>query len=996
MEKLHNGLEIIEQNREAARTYYIPFAEEKDALCQIRSRSPYYRTLNGNWKFKLYESFEQAVDAVQEGNILWDTIKVPSCWQSQGYDGRQYTNIRYPFPFNPPHVPVKNPTGVYETDVVLTEDEIREDSFIVFEGVNSCFYLLVNGKNVGYSQGSRLPSEFNLTSYLNVGINKICVIVVKWCDGSYLEDQDMWRYTGIFRDVYLLFRESRRITDFNIIQKTDPQTKQSEIYVHIVKNCDCTVKILDGSGNTIDVREAEKDNDTVVFHLENVHLWSAETPYLYKIILMGEKEVIGVRIGLRRVSIEDGVFKINNVPVILKGVNRHESHPVYGQTIPYEHMVRDLRLMKENNINTIRTSHYPPDVRFLDLCDEMGFYVVDENDLESHGCEAAGDRHILGNSPQWKKAFIDRVSRMYERDKNHSCVIMWSLGNEAGYGVNHVEMAKWLKSRDESRPVHYEGAAAGYEGLKDTTYLDVNSRMYPSIEEMEDYANNSENVKPLFLCEYSHAMGLGPGDLTRYMTLFEKYDCLMGGCVWEWCDHGIAAGSRNGHTMYNYGGDFNEQPHDGNFCIDGLCYPDRTAHTGLKELKQVYAPFKIEMVDVKTGTLEIYNRFDFTDFSRFEFWWEITSCRGLLAEGSFTINTQPHKKESVIIEELKDMEFAEETFFTVKMIQKYSDALVKKGFEKGFVQMALCEKTPEILKNEVSDTLNMVINGKDAVITGKTFTYVFDKNEGGFCHMVKNNKEILDGIPCLNIWRAPIDNDRPVEQMWKENLYDLCETDVLGTQISHENNCIRIEVEFHFGAKSFLPVLKGCMIYEIDGNGQITVEVAASKRENLPSLPRLGFVIPVKKAVDQVEYFGLGPDENYIDLKSAAYVDVFKTTAQKMTEHYVRPQENGSRSCVRWAYVYEENGVGLYLKADRQFSVGVSVYSLSEISHKAHDYELCPDDRNYIFMDMAMRGTGSAACGPALPECYECNEKEYHFKYQWMPVFKEDENSLWK
>lgn len=999
MDKFHDSLEVLEKNREPARSHYIPYDGEAGALVQKRSCSPYYKNLDGQWNFKLYETFEEAQAAVKEA-VDWETIKVPSCWQCRGYDRRQYTNIRYPFPFNPPHVPMKNPTGLYQKTVMWYGHNDKE-TFIVFEGVNSCLYLFVNGKFAGYSQGSRLPSEFNISAYLKDGENDVRVLVVKWCDGSYLEDQDMWRYTGIFRDVYMLLRSRKRITDYKIEQSFSDDFKSAEITVSFIKNCSCTVKLLDEDNRAADVLKLSEKETAAVFKIENPKLWSAEQPYLYKLIFSTEDEVIGARTGLRKITVEDGVFKINKRPVILKGVNRHESHPVYGQTVPLSHMIEDLRLMKENNVNTIRTSHYPPDARFLDLCDKYGFYVIDENDLEAHGCEAAGDRHLLGKTPEWKDAFIDRISRTYERDKNHSSVIMWSLGNEAGYDVNHIAMARWLKEKDISRPVHYEGAASGYEGLADTSYLDVNSRMYPPLHELKAYAEDEENKKPMFLCEYSHAMGLGPGDIGDYMELFEKYDKLMGGCIWEWCDHGIQTGMKDGRPVYAYGGDFKETPHDGNFCIDGLNYPDRTPHTGLKEMKQIYAPFKVVSVDEKERCVSVYNRFDFTDFKNYEFVWEVVSDGRTAAEGRTEVKAGPHECGKLFYELPKKL--SGEVFLNIFMIQKADGFLTRRGSERGFVQICLKEASEEIGDKEdktcgkTSSDRPLIVDkdGRFINILGQDFVYVYDTAEGGFVRLEKSGKNMISGIPTLCIWRAPIDNDRVIEDKWRGAMYHESSLQVYRTDIHEENEGVTIEMVCGFGAKSYLPVLSGRIQYTVSESGKITVKTELKQRTGTPELPRLGLVLPVKKELNNVFYYGYGPHESYCDLHASSRIGLYGTTAQKMAEHYIKPQENGARYAVRYAGVYEENGIGIKIESAESFSLNVSPYSLDELTGKKHDSELSESADNYIHIDAAMRGTGSAACGPELAPRYRCSEKTWDFTFELEPVFWEDEAELW-
>ncbi|GJM83030.1 hypothetical protein HMSSN139_55260 [Paenibacillus sp. HMSSN-139] len=572
---------------------------------------------------------------------------MPSCWQTNGYDQLHYTNVNYPIPYDPPFVPDDNPAGAYAREFNLPEAWTKKETHIVFEGVNACFYLWVNGRFVGYSQGSRIPAEFDLSPFVTAGRNRIAVLVLKWCDGTYLEDQDVWRFSGIYRDVYLLSRETSHVRDvFNQPLLSDDLT-EGKLRSEIETTGSLTVQaeLWDPRGKLVERQEAQIDGKGAIeLDVPQPQLWNAEQPRLYELLLTAGQEVLRFRVGFKKVEIVNGIFRINGRAVKLKGVNRHDSHPELGQTIPMNHMMTDLMLMKRHNVNTIRTSHYPNDPKFLDLCDQYGFYVVDEADLECHGVTSIGKLeegvfHKLTKNPEWRDAFVERAVRMVERDKNHASVILWSMGNESGYGANHMAMAEWTKARDASRPVHYEGADARYYGDPDTACLDLDSRMYPSVQEIERYALDENSTKPLFLCEYSHAMGNGPGDLRDYWNVIYRYPKLMGGCVWEWCDHGIAAETPDGQRYFAYGGDFGDQPNDGNFCIDGLVSPDRRPHTGLLELKQVIAPVQIEAEDAGQGRFRVLNRYDFSNLSHLAVSWKLERDGEVLRQGRSALLT---------------------------------------------------------------------------------------------------------------------------------------------------------------------------------------------------------------------------------------------------------------------------------------------------------------------------------------------------------------------
>ncbi|HEY0827819.1 MAG TPA: glycoside hydrolase family 2 TIM barrel-domain containing protein, partial [Bacilli bacterium] len=638
---------LLQVNRETSRAYYIPYGTAKSALSGKRGLSPFYQTLNGSWKFQYHTGVKLVEDNFYKEHAdvsKWDDLMVPSCWQVNGYNQCHYTNVNYPIPCDPPFVPNENPAGLYVRDFNIREDWETKNKYVVFEGVNACFYLWVNGEFVGYSQGSRVPAEFDLSSVIRTGKNRIVVMVLKWCDGTYLEDQDLWRFSGIFRDVYLLARNKAHIRDvFNKQEiSADLQSARLLIELETTGRLKIEAELRDAQGQTIGTGTSALDGKgNLHLQVANPVLWNAEQPYLYQLYLYSGGEVLRFQVGFRWIEIENGVFKINGKAVKLKGVNRHDSHPELGQTIPVNHMRKDLHLMKQHNINTIRTSHYPNDPRFMDLCNEYGFYVVDEADLECHGMGSAEDwtegaAHKLSANPEWKASFLDRAIRLVERDKNHPCVIMWSMGNESGYDVNHIAMADWTKQRDPSRPVHYEGAAPQYKGNTNVECLDVESRMYSSVEYIEEYACNEDNKKPLFLCEYSHAMGNGPGDLQDYWDMIYKYPKLMGGCVWEWCDHGVLTTAADGTGYYAYGGDFGDAPNDGNFCMDGLVYPDRRAHTGLLELKKVIAPVHVEAVDLKKGSFRIANLYDFIDLSHLTLTWKVEMDGETCEQGELT------------------------------------------------------------------------------------------------------------------------------------------------------------------------------------------------------------------------------------------------------------------------------------------------------------------------------------------------------------------------
>ncbi len=996
IKKYWEDTETLQINREKPRAYYIPFKEASGALSGVREESPYFQLLNGGWKFKYHES----IKLVEEGfykpdtdTSMWEELIVPSCWQVKGYDKTHYTNANYPFPCDPPFVPNNNPAGLYIRDFKLLEEWDGKEKYIVFEGVNSCFYLWVNGSFAGYSQGSRMPAEFNISQYIQKGVNRIAVMVLKWCDGSYLEDQDMWRFSGIFRDVYLLAREKSCIRDVFNRQELSPDLQQAVLSCELdtTGSCEARAELRDASGKSVAAGTALiEGHGAIRLEIDRPVLWNAEHPYLYKLLIYCNGEVLVFNTGFRSIEIKQGIFMINGKAVKLKGVNRHESHPELGQTVPVPHMLEDLLLMKRHNINTIRASHYPDDPRFLDLCDEYGFYLVDEADLECHGVLEAGDFHMLTRDPRWEKAFLDRAERLVERDKNHPCVVIWSMGNESGYDANHISMARWTKARDASRPVHYEGAAPKYGGSKAVECLDMESRMYASVEYIEEYASNDENSKPLFLCEYSHAMGNGPGDLKDYWDIIYKYPLLMGGCVWEWCDHGISAVTGAGVEYYAYGGDFGDRPNDGNFCLDGLVYPDRTPHTGLLELKKVIAPVRIEAADLKEGTFKVTNLYDFIDLSGVSIEWKVEKDGATVEQGVYdSIEALPQCSTMLRLPYRIPESSAGRFFVTLSVIQKKATTWAERGYEITFEQFELPVNKAEVSKSGKPAALKVEEKDNLVYIEGFDFYHVFDLYEGGFTKLSRNNTDMLCGLPRFNIWRAPTDNDRNIKLKWMEEGYDRAGIHVYGAKLEEvKEDKVRISVDFSLGGYIKLPILHARAVWTVAAAGEIFLEVSAKVRDGLPFLPRFGLQLVMPEGNEAVEYFGNGPHENYIDKRQSARKGKYLTTVDGMFENYLMPQENGSRCGTEWVIVSNPQGMGLRFEAEEEFSFNASHYTPEALTEAGHPFELKKSRETIVNIDYKMSGVGSNSCGPELIKKYRLDEKEFKFRLRIMPVFK--------
>ena len=998
VEKLWENPQILHVNCENPHSYFIPYENDLKAAKNRRGDSKYYKSLNGTWKFKYYESVCDVEDEFYSDSFSpddWDNIAVPSNWQMYGYDKPQYTNINYPFPFDPPYVPNNNPSGLYIRDFYMECIDNREHT-LVFEGVDSCFYVWINGIFAGYSQVSHMTSEFRITDYIRPGSNKIAVMVLKWCDGSYMEDQDMWRMSGIFRDVYILSRNRSCIRDIFVKTDLTDDLCQGTIKcdIQLAESIELPVRAVlkNHSGSVLyDSTLSVSTDGCIEIHICNPQLWSAEIPYLYSLFLYQGEEVILVKVGFRKIEIKDSVILLNGIPVKFKGVNRHDSHPELGHTIPYSHMKKDLILMKRHNINAIRTSHYPNDPRFLELCDELGFYVIDETDLETHGAEMAGNINMLSRDPRYEKAYIDRLERMVERDKNHPCVVFWSLGNESGFGENHMKMVEWLKSRDNTRLIHYEGGMGNNRDNLDNSCLDVYSRMYPSVAEIEKLLNDESEKRPYILCEYCHAMGNGPGDLRDYWDLIYKYDRLAGGFVWEWTDHAVKTHTPDGVEYYAYGGDFGDEPNDGNFCMDGLVYPDRTPHTGLLELKNVLTPIRTEAEDLSAGTVKVTNLYDFMDLSHIVIHWKVEKDGEIVYSGEVReLDINPHKtrilKLPYEMPEIADGRY----LLMLEYIHASGNAWAEKGFKLGFAQFELPVGRMEKTEVKITQMPSLFIKktGTEVIISVNEFEYKYNLYYGTFSSIKYNGMEMLVRNPRFSIWRAPVDNDRGIKESWYREGYDKADIHTYSSEIvSHDDKHISIRTEFSIGVYSKLPIINAAATWTIYGSGDIIMEMDGNFTEGLPFLPRFGLQLTMPEGMERVEYFGYGPHESYIDKKCSTWMGRFENTVDGMFENYLMPQENGSHYNTEWAAVTNLMGAGMLFIGMDSFSFNAAHYTPEDLEKAMHPHELKKRKETIIHIDYKNSGLGSNSCGPVLDPRYRLEEKRILFCLRMKPVF---------
>jgi len=1001
----HKSMTDMHIGCEPPRSYFVPYHSSECARAGYRDNSEFFKTLIGSWDFKFYKSANDVPDPRDTKIEYTEKLDVPMNWQhacGREYDKIQYTNVDYPIPLDPPYIPEENPAGLYRRTFNLSKKQTSEKDVIInFEGVDSCFYLFINGKFVGYSQVSHMTSEFNITKYVHCGINEITVLVLKWCVGTYLEDQDMFRSSGIFREVYLLFRDKKRITDVFVKCETADDFSIAEFSVALQSNSqlDITASLLDDKNNIISSKKETitQESELLLAKLTNPMLWSDENPYLYAVEISSGEEIIRIPVGVRRIEIIGKVVYINGKKVKAKGVNRHDSNCLLGHSTPMEHMLRDIMILKAHNVNFIRTSHYPNDPRFLELCDKYGLYVCDEADLECHGAAPViSPDHIFTNNPEWQPAYLDRAERMLERDKNHPSVVMWSVGNESGTGINHRAMVEFYKKRDKSRLVHLEDESRMANNLdlfperSDKTpdyyreYIEIESRMYPQIADLDYYA--SEKCKlPFFMCEYSHAMGNGPGDLAMYWDYIYKNDSFFGGCVWEFTDHAAVAGDNVYHDPhYIYGGDSGEFPHFGNFCVDGLVYPDRRIHTGLLELKEILKPFFAEYED---GVLTIRSGRHFESLKDYSLYITVERNGDIVREECLgAIDISP-ENEAVYRLDVSGDGF---TTLNVSVRQNKATPWAPCGYEVGSAQFIISDAIAE--KRDKNYDAVLTEDDKFYTVYVNESVSKIGKKSGLIESFTANGKEMLTAPIEPTVWRAPTDNDRRIRQNWQQHNFDRAKTNLHFISTAVNEHQVIIKAELALSAPAFSPIAVLNVRYTFGAGEGVKIDCKASLGDGtpwddgLPPLPRFGFKFRMPEGFEDVRYFGYGPMESYEDKRLAARISSFKTTVTENFEHYVRPQENSAHYGCRWADVTSTAGYGLYFSGEK-FSLSVSHYEPEYLSKFAHDFELVPEKETTVIIDYRNAGIGSASCGPALLKEYSIVEKEFEFSFSFKPSF---------
>jgi beta-galactosidase len=1002
-------------NKEPPHCTLLPYPDVQSAPAGTREASPFFKLLNGAWKFHwVCKPADRPIDFYRpEYDVSrWDDIHVPSNWQMEGYGTPIYLNSPYPFEKNPPFIQHDyNPVGSYRTEFEIPDTWRGRQVFLHFDGVESAFYLWVNGQKVGYSQGSRTPAEFNITNYLEPGPNVLAVEVYRWSDGSYLECQDFWRLSGIFRDVYLFSTPSLHIRDFEIKTDLDERCKNAALTVttrirnysgEMFNNASVEVSLLDAEGKAVREKtllhgsapELQSGSEAVIemkTEVDSPHKWTAETPYLYTVLLTLKDaagtllEVERCNFGFRKVEIKGGQLLVNGVPILVKGVNRHEHDPLTGHYVSLDSMIRDIEIMKRHNINTVRTSHYPDDPKWYDLCDRYGIYLIDEANIESHGMGYRPDV-TLGNNPEWKEAHLDRAVRMVERDKNHPSVIFWSMGNEAGDGCNFEAISEWMHRRDPSRPVHYERAL-----LK--PHVDIYSPMYMPIEGLLAYVEKPQ-TRPLILCEYAHAMGNSVGNLQDYWDVFEREPQLQGGCIWDWVDQALLKRTSDGREFFAYGGDFGDTPNDGNFLCNGLVQPDRTPNPHLLEVKKVYQYVKAEPVDLAAGIIRVCNKYDFRYLDFLDLSWELSADGVVVQSGSLPpLDLAPKATvEAKIPFTRPDPQPGTDYHLKILFSLANDEPWAEKGYIVAWDQFQLpCESQP-LPEVDVDTMPELTLRETDKVyaVAGEEFSIAVSKADGSLESFTFRGRELLARSLTPNFWRAPTDNDVGNRMPYRQSVWRTAGPDRKLVGLTAEQpspQTVRITADF------LLPAGKSDyrIVYTAYGSGDVVVDCSFAPGMELIDLPRYGMQAAVPAALDSMEWYGRGPHESYRDRLTGAAVGRYAGKVEDQFHKYVRPQETGNKTGVRWIALRNADGFGLLAVGMPLLEVSAWPFSMSDLESAAHPFELPRRDFITINLDYGQMGVGGDDSWGARPHPqYTLPAQPYSYRFRLTPIPEND------
>ncbi len=1009
----YKDLKILNKNTLPAHGCKTPYDSIEQAMTADREASSAFMLLTGDWKFNYYKHPAYVPEDYYKTSYddgEWDTIPVPSNWQLHGYGIPVYTNVAYPIPVDPPHVPAENPVGLYRRSFEIMADQLEQRHILHFGGVSIAFTVFVNGKEVGYSQGSHMPSEFDISDYLVEGENLLAVEVYKWAATSYLEDQDFWRLSGIFREVYIYRTHQSYIEDYKIQGLLDATYKDGVLKVAVeAVGADLTMNFilqtLDGEVIAVKSEEMVEGLANFDYLLEEVKPWSAEMPNLYRLVfalLDDEGDIVDVRehvFGFRTIEVKGGQFYINGVSSIMKGVNRHDTHPDRGYAVTREDMIEDICLMKAHNINMVRTSHYPNDPYWYELCDRFGMYCMDEADLETHGFirneklerNGIGQKAVINDLPEWEEAFVDRAERMVQRDKNYTSILFWSLGNESGFGRNHEAMLSYIRDEDTTRLVHYESAG-------ELPFADMVSVMYPSVPEVIRQGERTDDERPYFICEFIHSMGNSMGNQQEYFDAIYKYPRLVGGCIWEWADHGLRRQTEEGEEWFAYGGDFGDTPNDMKFCIDGMVYPDRIPHTGLIEYKQVIAPVKVYALDSLSGDIEVENRYDFTNLDELVMTWTLTRDGQVVEKGVIeNLDCQPHEKVSIGLpyniakHQIEKCHYHLTVTFDTKVEPLFMDEIMNV-----YTYQVELPTVSEVKGRDsaLSGTFDVFESEHTLKIITDEAVIRFDKIYGKLVGYEVDGKEILmEGLE-ENFFRAPTDNDEKGWVMredslagaWRRLGLDALQRDVRSIEIDHENKQSSIKVVSVFAKTAEYPALSTTVSYIVTPDGTIDVSMALSSLREIESLARIGMTLTAHESYEQFAWFGRGPHESYVDKKESAIIDLYTGTVADQYEPYIVPQEHGNKTDTRWCALTNESGTGLLVVAKDKMDTSVSVFSQDMLYKAMHTYELETCGGSVLNIDYGQAGIGNGSCGPDLLDQYRLPAENVEFGYKIMPL----------
>lgn len=992
-------------NRMPARAHFLTFPSKEKALLNNNRYTHAFKNLNGVWKFMFLDAPEYSPEGFFNSDFdvtKMDDITVPGNWQLQGYSKMHYSDLWYNFPINPPYVPTENPTGIYKR-TFFVEESYRDKKIIIrFCGVDSAYHLWINGKEVGYSKVARNESEFDITDIIRVGEeNDVTVRVYQWSDGTYLEDQDMWWESGIFRDVELIGVPKDGINDYKVIADLDDEYKNGifkvEAFLRTTKEVNVTFELVDAGENTVFTKTvvAKEGKACIDEVIADVNHWTAETPYLYKLFMTVEDdgqivEVIPQNVGFRNIRLNGETFLVNGVAIKFKGVNRHDYSPQNGRVVSREEIEKDIILMKQFNINAIRTSHYPNSYYLYDLCDEYGMYLIAETDLECHGFELTGDYKWITDDPSWELAYVSRMTRMIERDKNHPAIIFWSLGNESAFGCNFRKMTDVAHEMDPTRLVHYEGDF-------DVESADVYSTMYTWIENpkkpylMKDIIEKSK--KPHIHCEYCHAMGNGPGNLKDYQDLVYAHDKLQGGFVWEWFDHGIESFTESGEKYYRYGGDFGDDPSNKDFCIDGLIMPDRTPSPGLYEYKKVIEPITTTAVDIQKGIINLLSRYDFANLDRFNLVYKVMEDDVILQTGFMAVPSIEARanRDITLPYDLSAIKVKPGAHYYVNISYQLREdtSYASSGHELATAQFELpLYKEGIVVRPE--GILNVEKEHTTLHVKGANFSLDFNLVNGNLMNIVRDGMQVLSKGPRLTLWRAPISNDMEIIDKLKKVYFLHLEHEVVMNIDYHmEGNILKVEVDTINSTTNSAWHFKTKYVYTVCPSGDILIDVEGtpSGRVDLAPdmLPRIGVSMHLDKSMEHVRYFGMGPGENYADSKEAAQMGLYANTVDGLFTNYVIPQENGNHMGCKWVSMTNDRGMGLLASTEGDFNFSASWYEDKDLDDAKHTCDLVKRDYIVFNVDYKQNALGTNSCGQWQLDKYRAKFEDFKLSFRLTP-----------